>query len=263
MKSFRLMAVALLAMAATASAERPQKAPPVDPRFDAIHARLDRIEKQLGLADCPCGESCVCPPGECPGGCPTKKTVSAGGGGLQYTGVGREVLFFTMGGELCPPCAAAEKRLGPLVNRMVRVDCSEGIPFPEFHVEGTPSAVLVVDGRRVSLCESEHVGPAIVGNWLAGHQSPPAAQNTAPASMASWNVERRGPSARPVSSGPTWTWPGDLSSHLRETHGVSTTGMSFEQMRREHDRIHNGGFSSPGRRITTMATRSFCPTCPR
>jgi hypothetical protein len=37
-----------------------------------------------------------------------------------------------------------------------------------------------------------------------------------------------------------WTYPGDLNSHLTQTHGVSTAGLSREQMLNLHDSIHEG-----------------------
>ena len=35
-----------------------------------------------------------------------------------------------------------------------------------------------------------------------------------------------------------WTYPGDLSDHLRTTHGVSVDGLSKEQMLNYHDVLH-------------------------
>lgn len=49
-------------------------------------------------------------------------------------------------------------------------------------------------------------------------------------------------------SGPTWTWPGDLSTHLRTTHGVSTDGLSGAELVELHDNLHNSAqqvFSQP------------------
>lgn len=37
---------------------------------------------------------------------------------------------------------------------------------------------------------------------------------------------------------PSWTWPGNLSQHLQGTHGVSTNGMTQDQMERTHDSLH-------------------------
>lgn len=39
----------------------------------------------------------------------------------------------------------------------------------------------------------------------------------------------------------SWTWPGDLSSHLSGFHGVSVAGLSQSQMIQIHNQIHNGG----------------------
>ncbi len=41
-----------------------------------------------------------------------------------------------------------------------------------------------------------------------------------------------------------WTWPGNLSDHLRDTHRINTTGMTQDQMEQAHDAAHN----SVGRR---------------
>jgi hypothetical protein len=35
-----------------------------------------------------------------------------------------------------------------------------------------------------------------------------------------------------------WTYPGELSDHLQQTHGVSTSGLSHSQMLNLHDSIH-------------------------
>jgi len=45
-----------------------------------------------------------------------------------------------------------------------------------------------------------------------------------------------------------WSYPGTISGHLQSTHGVSTVGMSREQMLNLHDALHEG-------RTTTTQTR--------
>lgn len=35
-----------------------------------------------------------------------------------------------------------------------------------------------------------------------------------------------------------WTYPGDLATHLRQTHGIQTAGMSRQQMLYLHDSLH-------------------------
>lgn len=37
----------------------------------------------------------------------------------------------------------------------------------------------------------------------------------------------------------TWTYPGDLASHLRNEHGVDVLGMAYRTMLATHDAIHN------------------------
>lgn len=67
-------------------------------------------------------------------------------------------------------------------------------------------------------------------------------------------------------SGQSWTWPGDLSSHLETAHGVNTAGMSFSQKKSLHDALHNGAVSSAtfqnfrtvqATTTTTYADRSY------
>lgn len=36
-----------------------------------------------------------------------------------------------------------------------------------------------------------------------------------------------------------WTHPGDIHSHLRNGHGFDARGLSVEQAKSEHDRLHN------------------------
>lgn len=42
-----------------------------------------------------------------------------------------------------------------------------------------------------------------------------------------------------LQASPTWTWPGDLATHLRTTHGANTAGMSHQQMVDYHSHLHN------------------------
>jgi hypothetical protein len=73
--------------------------------------------------------------------------------------------------------------------------------------------------------------------------------------------------------GGSWTWPGDLATHLATTHGVSTggeplTGAIFPVHRQSG--IQNSRVAvrsnSPGQRFVGRArtsARQSCPTCPR
>ena len=59
-----------------------------------------------------------------------------------------------------------------------------------------------------------------------------------------------------------WTYPGDLGSHLQSTHGVSTAGLSREQMLNLHDALHEGrGYQTSGRAYskTAYTQRRFAP----
>lgn len=51
-----------------------------------------------------------------------------------------------------------------------------------------------------------------------------------------------------------WTWPGNLSDHLRSTHGANVNGLSQDELERLHDQLHEGVATGNG----------YCPTgnCP-
>lgn len=44
----------------------------------------------------------------------------------------------------------------------------------------------------------------------------------------------------PLRNAGHWTYPGTIDSHLQSTHGVSTAGMTREQMLNLHDALHEG-----------------------
>jgi len=56
------------------------------------------------------------------------------------------------------------------------------------------------------------------------------------------------------SSGPRWTYPGDIASHLAGTHGQSVAGMSVPEMEALHDSLHNA--ESYGAGMTVYASAS-------
>ena len=41
-----------------------------------------------------------------------------------------------------------------------------------------------------------------------------------------------------------WTYPGDIHSHLRNGHGFDASGMTAEQAKTAHDRLHNAAKGS-------------------
>jgi hypothetical protein len=48
-----------------------------------------------------------------------------------------------------------------------------------------------------------------------------------------------------VRSSNHWSYPGTIDGHLQSTHGISTAGMSREQMLITHDAIHEGRYVTP------------------
>lgn len=65
----------------------------------------------------------------------------------------------------------------------------------------------------------------------------------------------------------SWTWPGDLHSHLAGAHGVPEStlrGMTASQAARYHDALHEGraAVQRPQRRRYSLARAGGCPTCP-
>lgn len=74
----------------------------------------------------------------------------------------------------------------------------------------------------------------------------------------------------PVARAGHWTYPGEISNHLASSHGVSTAGMSREQMLDLHDSLHEGTSVSAVRYSPTVSSTrvgvavSNCPggNCP-
>lgn len=60
---------------------------------------------------------------------------------------------------------------------------------------------------------------------------------------------------------PRWTWPGDLGQHLRQVHGIDTTGMNQDDLERTHDNLHEGSRSSNTQSIRRhKQRRRSCPS---
>ena len=87
----------------------------------------------------------------------------------------------------------------------------------------TVKAVAPVKSEVVA-CDCDKTGNCVCGN------------NCACANCPKHTVVKE---TVPVVSGPTWTWPGDLATHLRTTHGVSTDGLSGAELVQLHDNLHN------------------------
>lgn len=70
--------------------------------------------------------------------------------------------------------------------------------------------------------------------------------------------------------GGQWTWPGDLATHLRTTHGVNLNGTSANHpassstsQRANMGAIPRGPTQYRRTRNTSGRSRTSCPTCPR
>ncbi len=57
-------------------------------------------------------------------------------------------------------------------------------------------------------------------------------------------------------SGPSWTYPGNIYTHMQKSHGVSCDGMSISEAEAYHSSLHNAGVSTSTRATTTTRTRS-------
>lgn len=54
-----------------------------------------------------------------------------------------------------------------------------------------------------------------------------------------------------------WSFPGDIQSHLRNGHGISTAGMSYEEMLNTHDSIHRAEkYGSASSRVSATSKAS-------
>ena len=64
-------------------------------------------------------------------------------------------------------------------------------------------------------------------------------------------------------SAQTWTWPGDIRDHMRD-HGVNTSNKSLDQLRSEHDFIHNitkqGTPNPDDYKLLAQCPNGRCPT---
>lgn len=70
--------------------------------------------------------------------------------------------------------------------------------------------------------------------------------------------------------GGQWTWPGDLATHLRTTHGVNLNGTaqnyrtpSVTSQRSYMGAVSRGTTQYRRSRNTSRSSRTACPTCPR
>lgn len=63
--------------------------------------------------------------------------------------------------------------------------------------------------------------------------------------------------------GGSWTWPGDLATHLRESHGVATADQSSHPVRYSGAVIRPVSYRQSKCRWSGAVAQRACPTCPR
>lgn len=204
----------------------------------------------LSAAPCPCGGTDTCPCGaDCPcPGCP-HRTVSTS-----------EVpksppLVVTVADRGCGPCDRWEREVVPALAakgwKAGKDFVIRRVPFgsattPAFSYAGKAFSTAGYVGRSAFLTAL---------NTAMGRKPKPVTKAvvvpTAP-------VVPRDP--RPGH----WSYPGDIASHLRNTHGINPTGMTREQMLTAHDLARERGWR-PSRAVSYAAPRRVyrsCPSCP-
>lgn len=65
-----------------------------------------------------------------------------------------------------------------------------------------------------------------------------------------------------VRSSNHWSYPGTIDGHLQSTHGISTAGMSREQMLSTHDAIHEGRYVTPRAATVVIPAPKPAPVVP-
>lgn len=72
------------------------------------------------------------------------------------------------------------------------------------------------------------------------------------------------PSAVASTSGPHWTYPGDITTHLTGTHGANVAGLTIEQQLSLHDALHENRNVVSVPMYSAPVYRSSCPggVCP-
>lgn len=81
-------------------------------------------------------------------------------------------------------------------------------------------------------------------------------------SVAKVEPPKAAPSSQPNKPSTRWTYPGDLGSHLRTTHGVDVTGLSHSDMLAIHDGIHNSALADDTpRNLVVPHFASWCSVC--
>jgi hypothetical protein len=66
----------------------------------------------------------------------------------------------------------------------------------------------------------------------------------------------------PLARAGHWTYPGEISNHLAGDYGVSTAGMTREQMLNLHDSLHEGSASAVRVQTPYVNVQTFAPARP-
>ena len=249
-----VVCLAIGAFAGVAFGEEPPSIRIPESVLRSLEARVDVVEGDVELLKdrvsslegktaktktvCPCriGGECICSATECEcPGCPKHTKYP------QATGV--KLLGFKT--SWCVHCPGAEKDCEGLAIEWMDADTDPRAK--QYHVTEYPALVRLIDGKK----DGHFVGRTGMANkargWLnateklqgeglaAGAGVKPVGGNTSAPAVVSKSVTRYG--------GTTWTWPGNLRSHLESEHGIDTSGLSDSELRTVHDNLHNTGRS--------------------
>jgi hypothetical protein len=193
----------------------------------------------------------------------------------------RPKLWVTYADFNCPPCERlkADVAAGKLDEFHVIVDAGEGLktarPAIRFRWPSSATGYAVL----------YEWGPSTL-TWLKRNlleATTAAAQPHTTISLDPPPVVSRPPVTKPAAShsdlvamhnrlhgGGQWTWPGDLATHLRTSHGVNLSGTTknYTTTSNSSQRSNLGAIlqrqNYRGRsRTTSRFSGSACPTCPR
>lgn len=94
---------------------------------------------------------------------------------------------------------------------------------------GSTGTVVQSYGSAGSTVARQEPRPPVVANTVVVQQQPRTPLRTAAAIVTA-----------PIARAGHWSYPGEISNHLANDHGVQTNGMSREQMLDLHDALHEG-----------------------
>ena len=216
-----------------------------------IKTELQKLTQQEASGDDPSGpakEQEVIP----------ESTGEAGTTAKDSDEAGPPVLHLSYAPFNCPPCdrLKADVAAGKFSDFQTQVATDwipRGYPAIRWQENGKYKSIVGYDANTLPFLKARLLGTK---NLVASQE-------------ILWNPEPVRQIAVQRMSGPTWTWPGDLATHLSTTHGVDVSGMSFSDLKATHDNLHNGqrGFQAamPTRRVQYVRrSGSYCPggNCP-